>query len=106
MAVLFQMVLFAVYAVQSHWGDIGLLLSGAVLGLTDVDALTISMAKSAEGQTPVTVAAKAIAIGILSNTVLKLFLGLSLGKGRFRKLAPAWLTVIAISTVVSIVLLR
>jgi uncharacterized membrane protein (DUF4010 family) len=106
MAVLFQMVLFAVYAVRSHWGDIGLLLSGAVLGLTDVDALTISMAKSAQGQIPVAIAAKAIAIGILSNTLLKLFLGLCLGKARFRRLASAWLTVIAIATALSIVLWR
>jgi uncharacterized membrane protein (DUF4010 family) len=106
MTVLFQIVLFAVYAVRSQWGDIGLLLSGAVLGLTDVDALTISMAKSAEGQTPIAVAAEAIAIGILSNTVLKLLLGLFLGRARFRKLASAWLTVIAIATAVSIIALR
>ena len=86
---LFQIVLFAVYTVRSHWGDIGLLLSGAVLGLTDVDALTISMAKNADGQIPIAVAAEAIAIGVLSNTVLKLFLGLFLGKARFRKLASA-----------------
>ncbi len=106
MTVLFQMVLFAVYAVRSQWGDIGLLLSGAVLGLTDVDALTISMAKSAEGQIPIAVAAEAIAIGILSNTVLKLLLGLFLGKARFRKLVSAWLTVIAIATAISIIALH
>lgn len=106
MTVLFQIVLFAVYAVRSQWGDIGLLLSGAVLGLTDVDALTISMAKSAEGQIPIAVAAEAIAIGILSNTVLKLLLGLFFGRARFRKLASAWLTVIAIATAVSIIALR
>lgn len=106
MAVLFQMVLFAVYVVRSHWGDAGLLLSGALLGLTDMDALTISMAKSAEGQIPIAVAAEAIAIGILSNTILKLLLGLFLGKARFRILAPAWLTVMAIATGVSIAALR
>ncbi|HEX4920064.1 MAG TPA: DUF4010 domain-containing protein, partial [Candidatus Bathyarchaeia archaeon] len=105
MAALFQIVLFAVYAVRSHWGDVGLLLSGAVLGFTDVDALTISMAKTAEGQIPVALAAEAIAIGILSNTVLKLFLGLFLGRAKFRKLASAWLTVIAIATSVSILVL-
>ena len=48
MAVLFQVVLFAVHAARSHWGTTGLLVSGAVLGFTDVDVLTISMAKSAE----------------------------------------------------------
>jgi uncharacterized membrane protein (DUF4010 family) len=106
MTVLFQMVLFAVYAVRSYWGDIGILLSGAVLGLTDVDALTISMAKTADGQIPVAVAAEAIAIGILANTILKLLLGLILGRARFRMLATTSLTVITIAIAASIAALR
>jgi uncharacterized membrane protein (DUF4010 family) len=106
MAVLFQVVLFAVYAVRSHWGDSGLRLSGAILGLTDVDVLTISMAKSAEGQIPIPVAAQAIAIGILSNTILKLLLGAAIGRGKFRMLTPAWLGMMAIASAASIVVLR
>ena len=106
MAVLFQVVLLAVYAVRSYWGDIGLLLSGAVLGFTDVDALTISMAKSAEGQIPVTVAAEAVSLGVFSNTVLKLLLAVFLGKARFRKLTVVWLTAIALATAISIALVR
>ena len=46
MAVTFQVVLFAVEWVHRQFGAGGLVASGAVLGLTDVDALTISMAKS------------------------------------------------------------
>ena len=106
MAVLFQVVLFAVYAVRSHWGNTGLLLSGAVLGFTDVDALTISMAKTAEDQIAVPVAAAAIAIGILSNTILKLFLGIAIGRARFQRLVPVWLTLMAVASAVSIVALR
>jgi uncharacterized membrane protein (DUF4010 family) len=106
MAVLFQLVLLAVYAVRSHWGDVGILLSGAVLGFTDVDALTISMAKSADGQIPVAIAAEAIAIGVLSNTVLKLLLGVVLGKARFRKLTSSWVTALAIASAVSLVVLH
>ena len=78
------------YVVRTHWGDVGLLWSGAVLGFTDVDALTISMAKSAEGQIPLAIAVRAIAIGVLSNTVLKLFLGATLGGARFRRLSATW----------------
>lgn len=106
MAVLFQVVLFAVYAVRAHWGETGVLFSGAVLGLTDVDVLTISMAKSAEGQIAIPVAAQAIAIGILSNTVMKLLLGVAIGKGRFRILMPAWLALMAIASAASIAALR
>jgi len=106
MTVLFQVVLFAVSAVRSHWGETGLLLSGAVLGLTDVDVLTISMAKSAGGQISIPVAAQAIAIGILSNTILKLLLGAAIGRGRFRVLTPAWLALMAIGSAASIAALR
>ena len=105
MAALFQVVLFAVHAVRSHWGETGLLFSGAVLGLTDVDVLTISMAKSAE-QIPIPVAAEAIAIGILSNTILKLLLGAAIGRGRFRRLTPAWLAIMAVASAASIAVLR
>jgi uncharacterized membrane protein (DUF4010 family) len=95
-----------VYAVRSHWGETGLLLSGAVLGLTDVDVLTISMAKSAGGQIPIPVAAEAIAIGILSNTIMKLLLGAAIGRGRFRILTPTWLALMAIASAASIAALR
>jgi uncharacterized membrane protein (DUF4010 family) len=106
MTVLFQVVLFAMFAVRSYWGETGLLLSGAVLGLTDVDALTISMAKSAEGQISTQIAAEAIAIGILSNTVLKLLLAAAIGSGRFRRLTPVWLAIMAIASAVSIAALH
>src|SRR6185369_699774 len=106
MAALFQVVLFAVHAVRSHWGETGLLVSGAILGLTDVDVLTISMAKSAEGQIPIPVAAQAIAIGILSNTILKLVLVAAIGRGKFRILTPVRLAIIAIASAASIAALR
>jgi uncharacterized membrane protein (DUF4010 family) len=41
MAALFQLVLFGVAAAGRAFGERGLFASGAVLGLTDVDALTI-----------------------------------------------------------------
>jgi uncharacterized membrane protein (DUF4010 family) len=46
MAVLFQIVLIAVYVARESWGESGVLTSAAILGLTDVDALTMSMARS------------------------------------------------------------
>lgn len=67
MAVLFQVVLMIVHAAHERWGTSGVFTSAAVLGLTDVDALTVSMAKDvAEALSPAT-AATAIAVGVLSN---------------------------------------
>jgi len=48
MAVLFQVVLYLVHWLEGAFGNRGLLASGAILGFTDVDALTISMARGLE----------------------------------------------------------
>jgi uncharacterized membrane protein (DUF4010 family) len=84
MGLLFQVVLMGVYLVREHFGHAGMLLSGAVVGFTDVDAVTISMARAvADGAAPAS-AAQAIAAGMLSNTMLKLILALAIGRGSFR----------------------
>jgi len=45
MAILFQAMLMVVSFARETWGQSGVLTSAAVLGLTDVDALTVSMAR-------------------------------------------------------------
>ena len=106
MAVLFQVVLFLVTAARQRWGETGLVLSGAVLGFTDVDALVISMAKAASGSDQVWPAATAATSGILANNVLKLGLAATLGRGRFRSLAVGGLAILAIATALSIAYFR
>jgi uncharacterized membrane protein (DUF4010 family) len=106
MAAVFQIVLFAVRAVRQFFGAGGLLVSGAVLGLTDVDALTISMAKVAEADGVTTIAARAIAVGIVANCVLKIGLAIGLGTPQFRRLTAMLLTAMAIAIVLSIAALR
>ena len=49
MAALFQLVLMAVHLANRMWGDAGVLTTAALLGLTDVDALTMSMARGISG---------------------------------------------------------
>jgi uncharacterized membrane protein (DUF4010 family) len=83
MAATFQAVLFAVEWAHRQFGAGGLMASGAVLGLTDVDALTISMARS--GGIAPQIAAQAIAIGVLVNCVLKSVLAVTLGTRPFAK---------------------
>jgi uncharacterized membrane protein (DUF4010 family) len=83
MALLFQVVLFGVHFARQFLGARGLLASGFVLGLTDMDALTISMARSAAAGVPLDLAARAIAVGIVANTLLKIVIALAVGRGRF-----------------------
>ena len=106
MAALFQVVLFAVDAVRRLFGESGLLVSGAVLGLTDVDALTISMARTAAAGIAPNVAAQAIAIGILANSGLKLGLALAYGTPPFRRLTSAALAAMAVAIAAAIGVIR
>ena len=66
-----------------------------LLGLFDVDALTISMAQLTKSGTPVDVAAHAITVGVLSNTLVKLGIALVLGRGAYRPLAAIGLALMA-----------
>ena len=87
MAALFQAVLMVVSVVQERWGTSGVMVTAAVLGLTDVDALTISMSRDvAQSVSPATAAA-AITVGVLSNTGMKLALAAFLGSRRFGLIA-------------------
>lgn len=106
MAVLFQIVLLAVHAAREQWGDLGLVVSGAIVGLTDMDALTISMAKSASEPAAVAAASQAIAVGILSNTLFKSATAVVLGRGAVRILVPACLLAMAALIGVALYLLR
>lgn len=95
MAVIFQVVLFGVTLAEAAFGEAGLYGSATVLGLTDVDALTVTMAQRASSDTPVGVAATALTLGILTNTVVKASIALVVGRGAYRMLAAAGLTAMA-----------
>ncbi|MGH9555061.1 MAG: DUF4010 domain-containing protein [Terriglobales bacterium] len=69
-------------------------------GLTDIDALTISMARSTASGAPLEVAAQAIVIGVISNSVLKT---LVLGRGKFRLQAGGVLLAMTMALVASLV---
>jgi uncharacterized membrane protein (DUF4010 family) len=95
MVLAFQLVLLAVPIAQRAWGAAGVLGSAAVLGLTDMDALTYSMSRLGATMDAAPLAARAIAIGVLSNTILKLALVLVLGSSALRRTAAAGLVSLA-----------
>jgi uncharacterized membrane protein (DUF4010 family) len=69
MALFFQLVLYAIAWAKERFGSTALYGTATILGLTDLDALTFSMARSAS--TAAADAARALTIGILANTALK-----------------------------------
>jgi uncharacterized membrane protein (DUF4010 family) len=87
MAALFQAVLMAVYIARDVWGQSGVFTSAAILGLTDVDALTVSMAREIGKSVSPDVAATGIAVGVLTNTAMKLGLALVFGSRTFALIA-------------------
>lgn len=97
MAVAFQIAIVLVTAVRSRWGTAGIYPTAAALGLTDMDALTVSMSRMG-GSLSSGIAARAIAIGIIANTVLKLGLVLGLGSSETRRVAGIGLVALALAS--------
>lgn len=106
MAVIFQGVLFAVHEVGLLYGGVGLAVSGAILGLTDVDALTMSMARWAASPDALRAASLAIAIGVLSNNLFKMAVAWFVGREATRTVVPAALAGSAVASIAAILWLR
>ncbi len=98
---LFGVVSFAAKAAQVYLGDAGLYLAGAIAGLTDVDAMALSMANLASAD-PASVAAagRAVVIAAVSNTILKGMLASFMGAPALRRIVvPAMLAILAAGAV-------
>lgn len=70
-AALLALILFLVEAARRYLGDVGVYLVSLVSGLADVDAITLSLARGAQGDLANSVAAGGIALAVLSNSVVK-----------------------------------
>lgn len=83
---LFGLVTLVAKAAEVHLGSTGLYIAGAVAGLTDVDAISLSMANLV-GQQPdmIGVGARTILIAIMANTVTKTGMALSVGAPELRR---------------------
>jgi uncharacterized membrane protein (DUF4010 family) len=83
---LFAAVIFVASAAQAYFGDVGLYAAGALAGLTDVDAIALSMASLAlEDPASSGAAARTIVIGVISNTMVKCGMALWLGAPAMRR---------------------
>lgn len=83
-AAVFMLVLLAVALVQTYAPGRGELLVAAIAGLSDVDAITLSMATFARDGGSATLAAQAITVAAFSNTLVKCGLVVGLADPAFR----------------------
>jgi uncharacterized membrane protein (DUF4010 family) len=83
---LFGVVMVVAKAAEAYLGETGLYLAGAVAGLTDVDAISLSMANLATANPAnLKVAARTIVIAVLSNTLVKTGMAAFLGAPALRR---------------------
>jgi len=94
--VLFAVVLLAVKIVQEHFPPSGLYAVAALAGLTDVDAITLSMAEFARSG-EASIAVIAIVIAAIANTLVKCAMAFVIAGPAFGKmlLAPTVVTLAA-----------
>jgi uncharacterized membrane protein (DUF4010 family) len=88
---LFGVVTFAARAAEVYLGSSGLYLAGALAGLTDVDAIALSMADLASSDAAaLPIASRTVLIAVVSNTLLKGAMAASVGAPELRRvLLPA-----------------
>jgi uncharacterized membrane protein (DUF4010 family) len=97
MALAFQASLMLISYARTTIGRFGVLASAALLGLTDMDALTLSMNRLGTTADLVALSARAIAIGVLGNGALKIALALTLGGPGYRRLAAGGLLALTLT---------
>jgi uncharacterized membrane protein (DUF4010 family) len=84
---LFGVVLLVARAAQVYLGDMGLYIAAAVAGLTDVDAITLAMANLVQSDASnLHVAARAIVIAVMANTLTKSGMAIGLGSPELRRI--------------------
>lgn len=96
-AALFALVLLAVAFVRQTFPGRGELVVAALAGLTDVDAITLSMATQARDGGDAGTAVASIVVAILTNTLVKGGLVVSLGAPALRwRIAAATVAIVAV----------
>lgn len=93
---LYAVILLVAKVAQFYFHDTGVYLASLVAGVTDVDAITLSMAQLAGRQDGIALptAARAVVLAVISNTIVKGGIALSLGSRELRR--ALWLPLLAI----------
>ena len=106
MAVAFQVVILGITFLQSRFGEIGVIGGAALAGLTDVDALTLSMARIAGGTDGAATAATGLVVGVVANTALKTGLAIGLGSPAYRRRVVPGMVALLVAGVIGLAIAR
>jgi uncharacterized membrane protein (DUF4010 family) len=104
---LYAAVLLVAKVAQFYFQDAGVYVASVVAGLTDVDAITLSMAElSGEpGGVLLATGARAVVLAVIANTIVKGGIALTIGSGALRRaLLPPLLLMLVVSAVAGLLL--
>ena len=96
MAIGFQFVLLALPEVERLWGRSGVLSSAVLLGITDIDALTVSMVELGRTSGETTLAALGIGVGVVASACFKTGIAFLVGSREYRLRAGLGLLALAL----------
>jgi uncharacterized membrane protein (DUF4010 family) len=105
---LYAAILLVAKVAQYYFQDAGVYLASVVAGLTDVDAITLSMAElsGAPGGVSLSTGARAVVLAVIANTVVKGGIALTTGSGTLRRaLLPPLLLMLIVSAVAGFLLI-
>jgi uncharacterized membrane protein (DUF4010 family) len=83
--VIYVVILLVVNYAHEHLGEKGMIMSSAIAGLSDIDAISITVSKMAGVGLSFPVATKALLIATISNTLVKMGIGCWAGSKSLRK---------------------
>lgn len=103
---LYVSILLLVRYAQTSFGQGGLFVTSALAGLTDVDAITITLTRMSPLDIDAAVAGTAILIATLANTLVKLCITLWAGSGPLRRYAAVGYALVLVAGVVGVWILH
>lgn len=83
--VIYTLVILLVSYTNKYFGQSGMYISSVIAGLTDIDAITISVSKLAGDTLSINIAQNAIILATISNTLIKIGISLWAGSAELRK---------------------
>jgi len=98
-ALLFALILLLAKAAQVYFGNRGLYVASALAGVTQLDAITLTLAHQVGSGLDVHVAARGLAIAAATNSLFKAGLALTIGSRRFGRSVLATLLVAAVGCI-------
>lgn len=100
---LYIAIAYFVYYAEKFFGNKGLIVSGFISGLADVDAITINIARLSQADHTMRYAVIVVLLATFSNTLVKIFITLFAGAVSLRKKVIAALGCIILAAAISII---